>query len=134
MKCNGVVNSAYAVALAGGATVSLLVEESTYRKIYAGLNCSHVYQGTYLTLPGETGVSFQDTGTLGCTPGSCSLAAEFGAAESEAVCSTEIKSATTPLVTFRDEGTIHFMDMTYTSVDCDGGGVTSDTKVETYSL
>lgn len=130
MKCNGVVNPTFAAGLNNGATYSLVIEDSTYRRTLATETCSHVSQGTYITLPGETGVSFQDYGTVGCTPSACSLAAEFG--ESETVCGTNISGATTPLVAFRDEGNTHFMDLTYSSIDCNGDGTTTDTKVETY--
>ncbi len=130
VKCNGVANTTFANALAGGATYSLLVDESTYRRTLATTTCSHVYQGIYITLPGETGVSFQDQGTVGCTPSGCSLAAEFN--ESEAVCGTSVSGATTPLVAFRDEGNTHYLDLTYNATDCNGDGTNSDTRIETY--
>lgn len=128
MKCNTVTDATYAAALSSGASVILLVEDGTFRKTLrnsAG-TCSHVRQGTYSNA-GDL-VSFVNSGSVSCTPSDCSLQAEFN--EGNDVCGSANTATVAPTVTFRAEGNVQYMELTYSSSSC--GGATNDVKVETY--
>jgi hypothetical protein len=129
ITCNSVVDSAYQTALAGGASVVMLVEDGTFRKTFrnASSSCSHVRTGTYTTI-GEM-VSFVNSGTVSCTPSPCSLQTEF--AQGSSVCAAANSGTSAPTVAFRSQGNVIYMDLTSTA-DCNNDGTATDTKIETY--
>ncbi len=127
--CNGVADSTIANGLNAGASIVVVFEDATYRITSQSASCSHVRQGEYISLPGETGVGLTESGSLGCTPSGCAVS-ELGLSASG--CGSAISSTASPGVSFRESGEDLYLTLSFSGTDCNADSLASDIRVETY--